>query len=282
MPGANQRALEKARGLDCDAIIFDLEDAVAPGAKDTARRQVAAAVDAGGYGYRELIVRVNGVETPWYEDDLRAVRSLPVSAVLLPKVESVASIERTLELLAHGGGADKKLWLMMETPRGVMSADHLAGCCADVEALVMGTSDLVTELRARHTPGRENLLHALQAVVLAARANDCTVLDGVHLDFRDLDTFAAICAQGRDMGFDGKTLIHPSQIAPANAAFGPSAAAVEAARQVLEVWRQAQASGQGVVELNGRLVENLHVAEAERLLAYAAAIDARAGPGAAG
>jgi citrate lyase subunit beta/citryl-CoA lyase len=275
MPGANARALDKARGIPCDALIFDLEDAVAADAKAAARANVVAAVEQGGYGYRELVVRVNGLDTPWGADDLAAVARLGVHAVLFPKVESPGQIDAWLAALDAAGGSALPVWFMVETPLGVLDVRRLAAHSARVAVLVMGTSDLVKELRARHTEDRHNLAFALQQCVVAARALGLDVLDGVHLEFRDLESFRAACRQARDMGFDGKTLIHPSQVDDANAIFGYDADAVADARRVLEAWQAAAAAGKGVAVLDGRLIENLHAAEAERVLAYAEALAGR-------
>lgn len=275
MPGANERAMEKARSLDCDAIIFDLEDAVAADAKRSARDKVASMVGAGGYGHRELIVRVNGLDTPWGRDDLAMAAGLPIDALLFPKVESAAQVAEIEAAADLAGGSALPLWLMIETPRGVLDVRDVAGASARIGALVMGTSDLVKELRATHTPTRDNLAFALQRCVLVARVAGVDVLDGVHLDFRNLDSFRMICEQGRAMGFDGKTLIHPTQVEIANDVFGYDDAAVADARAVLAAWQAAQAAGKGVAELDGRLIENLHAAEAERVLAFARALAAR-------
>ena len=277
MPGANERAMEKAKSLDCDAIIFDLEDAVAAGSKAEAREKVAAMVNGGGYGYRELIVRINGLDTPWGRDDLAVAASLPVQALLFPKVESAAQVGEIVASVDGLGGSHLPIWVMIETPKAILDVREVAGASDRVQCLVMGTSDLVKELRAEHTPSRSNLAFALQQCVLAAREADIDVLDGVHLDFRNLDSFREACEQGRAMGFDGKTLIHPTQVEPANEVFGYGEAEIEDARAVLEVWAAAQAEGKGVAELEGRLIENLHAAEAERVLAFAEALAARSG-----
>ncbi len=273
MPGANARAMEKARDLACDAIIFDLEDAVAPDAKETARAQVEAAIRAGGYGYRELIVRVNGLDTPWARADLAAVARLEIDAVLLPKIESASQVRACIELLAATPALP--LWVMIETPRGVLSIEPILAGEPRVAVAVMGTSDLVKELRARHTDDRRAVLPSLAHCVLAARACNRVVLDGVHLDFRDAESFTRACVQGRDLGFDGKTLIHPSQIDIANSVFGPSHDEVDQARQIIDAWDIAQRAGKGVAVVNGRLVENLHASEAARTLAFAAALAER-------
>jgi citrate lyase subunit beta/citryl-CoA lyase len=275
MPGANTRAMEKARELACDGIIFDLEDAVAADAKASARAQVAAAVESGGYGHRELIVRVNGLETPWGREDVAAAARLPIQGLLFPKVESVGQVDEILAVVDEAGGEALPLWFMIETPLGVLDVRELAARTDRLRCLVMGTSDLVKELRARHTVSRSNLAYALQHCVLAARALQLDILDGVHLDFRNEEGFRAACEQARAMGFDGKSLIHPSQIDVANEVFGYDETAMEHARAVLEVWAEAKAQGKGVAVLDGKLIENLHVAEAERTLAFARAIAER-------
>ncbi len=278
MPGANARALDKARALPCDSIIFDLEDAVAPDAKADARAQVAQAVASGLYGYRELLVRCNGLNTPWGRDDLDAFAGLKaspnISALVFPKIENMDQIDAIALELDRRGARRLKMWIMIETPTGVLDARKLARH-PRVEALVMGTSDLVKELRASHTVSRSNLDYALQYCVLAARAAGKVILDGVHLDFRNLDSFRASCEQGRAMGFDGRTLIHPTQVDIANEVFGIDASGLDHAGEVLRVWQEALAAGKGVAVLNGNLIENLHAAEAERVVAFAQALAAR-------
>jgi citrate lyase subunit beta/citryl-CoA lyase len=276
MPGSNARALEKARTLDADVLLLDLEDAVAPAAKAEARRLVLAAVAAGGYGRRELVIRVNGAATPWGAEDLAAAARSGADAVLLPKVESAE------ELLAAAGGLRAAgappglgLWAMIETPRGVLAAPAIAAATPRLGCLVAGTSDLVKELGARHSAGRTEVLTALSLTVLSARAHGLSCLDGVQLDLADEAGFEAACRQGRDLGFDGKTLIHPKTIAAANRAFSPDQAELDAARRVLTAHAEAEASGQGVVVVDGRLVEALHVEAARQLLALAEAIAVR-------
>ncbi|MGR9090434.1 MAG: HpcH/HpaI aldolase/citrate lyase family protein [Gammaproteobacteria bacterium] len=275
LPGANTRALDKARTLPCDSLILDLEDAVAPSNKGAARANVAAAVRAGGFGYRELIVRVNGLDTPWGHDDLRAVADLELAAVLFPKVDSAAAVPTLIEALDAAGGQALPLWLMIESPASILNVAAIACASPRIAALVAGTSDLVQALRARHTATRHNLAFALQQCVTAARAAGIDVLDGVHLDFRNAESLRQACAAARDMGFDGKTLIHPSQIDIANECFAPDPEAVAHAERVLETWQAALADGRGVAELDGQLIENLHAVEAERTLAYTRALDAR-------
>ena len=268
MPGANVRALEKARALDCDSVIFDLEDAVAVDAKQSARQRVVEAIEQGGYGHREVVVRVNGLNTEWGAADVAAFASLGVDALLFPKVESRAQVRDIVAAVDTAGGGQIPLWLMIETPLGVLDVRAVAMSSSRVQCLVMGTSDLVKELRSRHTESRSNLDYALQHCVMVARSTGLDILDGVHLDFRNLDSFRIACEQGRDIGFDGKTLIHPSQIDIANQTFGYSADEAEHARAVIGVWREAQAQAKGVAVLDGQLIENLHVAEAERVLAF--------------
>jgi citrate lyase subunit beta/citryl-CoA lyase len=273
MPGSNARALEKARTLPADGLILDLEDAVAPDAKAPARDQVAAAVKAGGYGEREIVIRVNGLDTPWGRDDMAAAAAAGPDAVLLPKVESARQVAEAAALLdRHGAPPATRLWCMMETPRGILRAAEIAEASPRLACLVMGTSDLVKDLHARHTPGRVPLLASLSLCLLAARAAGLAILDGVHLDLADEAGFAAACQQGVELGFDGKTLIHPGQIAPCNRIFAPSAAEVAEAAKIIAAFEAATAAGKGVVLVDGRLVENLHVENARRVAALAAAI----------
>jgi citrate lyase subunit beta/citryl-CoA lyase len=275
MPGSNPRALEKARALPADGLIFDLEDAVAPDAKEAARTGVAAALAAGGYRPRELILRVNPLETAWGHADLAIAATLPIDAVLLPKVESAERVRLTIDLLeALGAPSTLTVWCMIETPRGVLAAAEIAAASPRVAALVLGTSDLTNDLRAHETRDRLPLLTALGLVLLAARAHGLAVLDGVHLDLADADGFAAACRQGRELGFDGKTLIHPQQIEPANAAFSPTADEAARARRVVAAYAEGVAVGKGAIRVDGRLVEALHVEGARRTLALVEAIAA--------
>ena len=277
MPASNARALDKARTLPADALVFDLEDAVAPDAKPEARRMAVAAASAGGYAPREVVIRVNALDTPWGRDDLAAVAGSGAAAVLLPKIESAAAVHETSKALdAAGAPVDLALWCMLETPRGVLRAEEIASGSPRIAALVMGTSDLTKDLRARHTPDRLPLVTSLGLCVLAARAHGLAVLDGVHLDLDDEAGFLAACRQAAAMGFDGKTLIHPKTIAGANEAFAPSVDEVERARRIIAAHADAVARGQGVVVVDGRLVENLHVEDARRVVAVAEAIAARA------
>ncbi len=274
MPGSKPRALEKARGLAADVLILDLEDAVVPAEKDAARRTVADAVQARPFGRREVVIRVNGLDTRWGDDDLAMAAECRPDAILVPKVNSATSLgDAEMRLLAAGAPAIP-LWAMIETPRGVLRIREIARSSPSLACLVMGTNDLAAELRAAQTPDRGPLLTALSICVLAARANELAILDGVHNAFRDLDGLRAACGQGRDMGFDGKTLIHPDQLAVANEVFGPSPDEIELAEKHLAAFAEAEAAGQGVAVVDGRIVENLHAAAARRLLAQAEAIRA--------
>jgi citrate lyase subunit beta / citryl-CoA lyase len=276
LPGSNPRALEKARSLPADSLIFDLEDAVAPEVKDTARSGVAAALAIGGYAPRELVLRVNPLDTPWGHADLATAATLPIDAVLLPKVENAERVRLTIALLdSLGAPPELGLWCMIETPLGVLAAAEIAGASPRLGALVLGTSDLTKDLHARETRDRLPLMTALGLVLLAARAHGRAVLDGVYLDLADAEGFAAACRQGRDLGFDGKTVIHPQQIGPANAAFTPTAEEVARARRIIAAYAAASAAGRGAARIEGRLVEALHVEEARLTLASVEAIAAR-------
>src|SRR6185437_9794402 len=254
MPGANARALAKSRELPADGLIFDLEDAVAPDAKPAAREAVGAAVAEGGYGRRELVLRVNPLDSVWGEDDLAAAARMPVDAVLLPKVETADRVRETAARLPERIA----VWCMVETPLGILNLREIAAA-PRAAALVMGTSDLTADLHALDMPGRAPLMTAIGLALLAARAYGLAILDGVQLDLADDEGFAAVCRQGRALGFDGKTLIHPKQIGPANEAFAPSGEEVAAARKIIDAHREAVAAGKGVVVVGDRLVENLHV-----------------------
>lgn len=273
VPGANARALEKAKVLPADALILDLEDAVTPDAKEVARAQVVAALATGGYGSRETIIRVNGPETPWADADIAAALDTPADAILLPKVENADHVQALAARLKDAKRPE--IWCMIETPMGVLRVDEIAGSDPRLTTLVMGTTDLVSALRARHTAAREPLFAALGNCVLAARAHGLRILDGVHLDLDDIAGFEAACRQGRDFGFDGKTLIHPKTIAAANACFAPSAAEIEDAERLVRAFEDAVAKGQGIAVLDGRLIEAMHAEEAKRTLALAQAIKAR-------
>jgi citrate lyase subunit beta/citryl-CoA lyase len=273
MPGANTRALEKARSLPADALIFDLEDAVAPDAKEAARTNVVLAAESKAYGKREIVIRCNGLGTPWGEDDIAAIAKSGADAILVPKVESATQVTHVVSLLDTAGAPDSMaVWAMMETPKGILRAEEIAGSHPRLAVFVMGTNDLVKDMRARHTPSRLPMVTALGIGMLAARAHGLSILDGVYNDIQDAAGFKAVCQQGLEMGFDGKTLIHPSQVEPCNDIFAPSAAELEMAGKIVVAFKAAQAAGKGVVTVDGRMIENLHVEQAERALALAAAI----------
>ena len=272
MPAANERALEKAKSISTDAIIFDLEDAVSPDAKDIARAQAVVAVNSGEYGKRELTIRCNALATPWGHDDIKAAAKTCVSAVVIPKINSVAEVDEVSAALdAAGAPKEMSIWAMIETPTAIMDCRAIAAH-PRVAVLVMGTNDLAKELRAAQVPGRHSLVPSLHMALLAAREADKPVLDGVYNDIKNADGFRAECVQGAEMGFDGKTLIHPDQVAIANEVWSPSEAEVEHARRVIAAFDEALAAGKGVVQLDGRMIENLHVANAQRAIAIADAI----------
>lgn len=274
MPGSNARALEKGRTLPADGLILDMEDAVAPDAKETARTQIKAALDAGGYGNREIIVRTNGLDSPWGEDDLKACAAMGADAVLLPKVESRDMVLNAIKVLdAAGGPADLPIWCMMETPLGMLHAEEVAFAHPRVGGLVLGTSDLAKDLNASHVPSRIPFMFSLEICILAAKAAKIAVLDGVHLDLNDDEGFHASCVQGKELGMDGKTLIHPKTIAAANEVFAPSEDEVAWSKRIIDAHAEAEKEGKGVVLVDGRLIENLHVEAAQRLVAMAEMID---------
>lgn len=274
MPSSNERALEKAKGLAVDGLILDLEDAVAPDAKEQARENACAAAASGEYGHREVTIRVNALDTQWHDADLEAACAAGPHGIVVPKVGSAQEVRDLVAAMERHGAPDHtRLWAMVETPGAVLGARDIAGASDRLAVLVLGTNDLVKELGARFVPGRAPVLTALSLVVLAAREASVAVLDGVFNDVKDAEGFVAECAQGRDLGFDGKTLIHPGQVEPCNTAFAPSAAEVEDARGVLAAWEAG--AGTGVVTHNGRMVENLHVEVAQRVLATDEAIRAR-------
>lgn len=269
IPGSKERALDKARGLPVDAIIFDLEDAVAADEKATARTLLTDTLKAGGYGNRAKIVRINGLDTGWGADDARAIAAIGADAVLLPKVGNAVMLKALTDLLPKA----MPVWAMIETPRGIINAMEIAAH-PRIEAFVMGTNDLAKDLNCRFRPDRMPLMTSLQTALLAARAHGVVCIDGVFNAFRDDDGLRAECEQGRDLGFDGKTLIHPAQIAVANEVFAPTGEEVDLARRQIEAFEAAEAEGQGVAVVDGRIVENLHVATARATLAKAAAIAA--------
>ena len=276
MPGANERALEKAKRLDADALILDLEDAVAPDAKAEARDRVCAAASSGEYGTKEVAIRVNGLDTGWHAADIAAAAEAGPAAVVVPKVSSVADVHAIDKALESGGAPDHtKIWAMVETPVAMLHAEDIAAASERLTVLVMGTNDLAKELHADHVPGRQPLLTGLSLCLLAARTTGKVILDGVYNDIKDPEGFEAECLQGRQMGFDGKTLIHPSQLEPANRIWAPADEDVEDARALISTFEEAVAAGKGVVTHNGRMIENLHVDNARRVLAVADAIASR-------
>jgi citrate lyase subunit beta / citryl-CoA lyase len=280
MPGSNAKALAKAKTLPADALILDLEDSVAPDMKPTAREQVAEAVRAGGFGAREVVIRVNGPHTPWGEEDLAAASAARPDAILLPKVDGPGAIMAAARTLREAGAPDEtRIWAMMETPNAILNAGSIASVAADpssrLAVMVMGLNDLAKETRARLTPGRPTMTAWLAACVVAARAHGVDILDGVYNDIQDLEGFRLECLQGRDMGLDGKTLIHPSQIDICNEMFAPTNAEVESAAAIIEAFALPENAGKGVIQLNGRMVELLHADMARRTLAIVDAIAAR-------
>jgi citrate lyase subunit beta/citryl-CoA lyase len=274
MPSSNERALEKAKTLPVDGLILDLEDAVGPDHKEAARDNACAAAASGEYGSREVTIRVNGLGTRWHDDDLAAACAAGPDGIVVPKVDSADEVRGLVAAMErHGAPERTRLWAMVETPRSVLDVGEIAAASGRLAVLVIGTNDLVKELGARQVPGRGPLLTALSLALLAARRSGLAVLDGVWNDVQDLEGFEAECRQGRDMGFDGKTLIHPGQVGPCNAVFAPSEAEVEEARELLEAWEAG--AGAGVVTHRGRMVENLHVEVARRVIATDEAIRAR-------
>jgi citrate lyase subunit beta/citryl-CoA lyase len=279
MPGSNARALEKARALPADTLILDLEDAVAPDAKATARNQVADAVRAGGFGKREVVIRVNGLQTPWGEADIAAAAAAGPDAVLVPKVSTPGDIMMAAKALRDAGAPETtRLWAMMETPLAMLNADSIARTARDpasrLAVLIMGTNDLAKETRARLTPGRPSMLAWLSICVAAARAHNIEIIDGVYNDFGDEAGLRAECEQGRDLGMDGKTLIHPNQIGPCNQIFAPSAAETDWARKVIAIFDQPENAAKGALQIDGKMVERLHADMARRTVAIADAIAA--------
>jgi citrate lyase subunit beta/citryl-CoA lyase len=273
MPGANTRALEKARTLAADSLILDLEDAVAPDAKVIARKNILTALEI-GFGYREAVVRINSLSTPWGLDDLKVFAKSKADAIVLPKVESAAQIQEVAMLLKElNARPDLTIWAMIETPQAIFKLQEIASSHPLLETLVLGTSDLVKDLHARHTPNRVETQTALSLAILAARAYGLCVLDGVYLSLDDETGLRYACTQGRDMGFDGKTLIHPNQIEMANASFGPSPGEVAEAEERISAYEAAIQAGAGIAVLNGKLIEELHIQDAKRILALAKSIE---------
>lgn len=270
LPGNKDRALEKAKSLPADVLIFDLEDAVGPDAKAESRTRVCSAVASAGYRPREVVVRINGAGTDWHEDDLTAVAASAADAVLVPKVETgheVEALANTLDRL--GAPRSLRLWAMIETPRAILRAEEIASASERLTVLVVGTNDLVNDLHGRHVPGRAPVAPALSWAVLGARAAGKSILDGVYNAIDDEAGFRAEATQGREMGFDGKTLIHPGQVGPANELFGPSEKELADARRIVSAYQEAQAAGASVITVDGRMIESLHVRDAQRILGLA-------------
>ena len=274
MPAANERALEKAKDIQADALIFDLEDAVATDSKELAREQACAAASSSEYGNRELTIRCNGLDTPWGEDDLLAAAAAGPAAVVIPKVDGSSYLDEISELLDQGGApSSTQIWAMVETPIGILNVEEIARH-ERMSVMVMGTNDMAKELRASITADRQALLPYLAMCLLSARAAGVGILDGVHNDIKDESGFEDVCVQGAEMGFDGKTLIHPSQVAPTNKIFSPSLGELDFHRRVIEEFEAAEKDGRGVLTVDGKMIENLHVDEARRALAVADAIAA--------
>jgi citrate lyase subunit beta/citryl-CoA lyase len=280
MPGSNARAIEKARTLPADGVILDLEDAVAPDAKVQAREQVTAAVKQGGFGSREIFIRVNGIDTPWHSDDLTAAAGAAPDAILVPKVSSPKQLEilgqRLFDLKTD---RKTRIWAMIETPAAIFNVRQIAAGATDAETrltgFVLGTNDLAKETRARLVPGRAPMLPWLTTCVLAARAYGLAILDGVFNDIGNAEGFVAECEQGRDLGMDGKTLIHPNQVEPCNRAFSPSEAEIALARKFIAAFDLPENADKGAIMLDGRMVERMHADIARRTVAIADAIAAK-------
>lgn len=270
IPASKERALDKARSLDVDAIIFDLEDAVTPDAKVEARDTLKAALKEGGYGARAKIIRLNGLDSAWGREDAEAMKDAEADAFLLPKVSSAADVEALAAII----GKDKDIWAMIETPMGVMKAEEIAAH-PQMKGFVAGTNDLAKELNCRFRADRLPMITSLSMMLLAAKAHGIVAIDGVYNQFKDDEGLAEECAQGRDMGFEGKTLIHPAQVAVCNEAFSPSAEEIDLAERQIAAFEETEASGQGVAVVDGKIVENLHVETARKILALAEAVSAR-------
>jgi|SRR5215475_9581523 len=277
MPGSNARAIDKARSLPVDGVILDLEDSVAPDAKDDARRQVVNAVKVGGFGHREVFIRINALDTDWGPDDLTAAAAAAPDAILVPKVSAPGQLEMIGQrLFDTHTNLRTRIWVMIETPLAILNAAAIAACVKDSETrlagMVLGTNDLAKETRARVVPGRAPMLPWLMTCVAAARTYGIDVLDGVYNDIGNAEGFAQECRQAREMGFDGKTLIHPSQVGPCNAAFSPTAEELAQARKIIAAFEQPENQDKGVVALDGRMVERMHADMARRTVAIAEAI----------
>jgi citrate lyase subunit beta/citryl-CoA lyase len=280
MPGSNARAIEKAKTLAADGVIIDLEDAVAPDAKVAARKQVADAMKAGGFGAREVFIRINGIDTEWHAEDLHDAGRAAPDGIVVPKISSSEQLEQIgRRLLDMGVDHKTRVWAMIETPIAIFNVKDIAAAAKDSETrlagLILGTNDLAKETGAKFVPGRAPMLPWLATCILAARAYGIAVLDGVYNDLSNADGFLSECEQGRDFGFDGKTLIHPNQVEPCNAVFSPSADEVAQARKIIAAFDQPENKGKGVVSLDGRMVERMHADIARKVVAVADAIAAR-------
>lgn len=273
MPGSNARAMEKAATLPADAVILDLEDAVAPDAKETARAQVCAMVKARPFGKREVIIRINGLDTSWGQEDMAQAAAAAPDAVLVPKVSSGAEVAQANEQLG-AAPSSVALWVMIETPKSIFRVDEIAGAGGRLACFVMGTNDLVKEMRGQHTPAREGLTASMSLSVLAARAHGLAILDGVYNEIANAKGFEDVCVQGRAIGFEGKTLIHPSQIETCNRVFSPDKDEVARARAVIAAFALPENKGKGAISLDGRMVELLHAEIARQTVALADAIEA--------
>jgi len=272
MPSGNDRAIAKAEHLDADAVILDLEDAVAHDQKESTRSRLLEHLDSRSFGRSEVVVRVNGLDTAWGEADIRAFANKSMNALCLPKVESPETVNQVVALLEELSDMQTQLWVMIETPIGVNNAEQILSASNRICAALLGTSDLMKDLRIPFNVERKGLLYSLSKVVLAARVNGIDVIDGVFIDLEDDTGFRKSCEQGLELGFDGKSLIHPKQLATANEVFGPSAEDIEEAHEIVEAWLQAESEGSGVTVVRGKLVELLHVEQAQRVLAYQQAI----------
>lgn len=281
MPGINARAHEKARSLPVDGVIFDLEDSVAPEEKANARAQISETVTAGGFGSSELAVRINGLDSPFWRDDLKAIAGLPLGAIVVPKISDAADIAKLAAAMrASGCSPDTQLWAMIETPRAVLDIAAIAGCASDpacpLSLFILGTNDIARETHARMVKGRAPMLSWISQCVLAARAYGLSILDSVYNDIKDIDGLRAECEQGRDLGMDGKSLIHPAQIPVANEVFAPPPAEIEEARKIVAAFDLPENAAKGVISLDGRMVERLHLEMAQRTLSIVASIAERA------
>ena len=274
MPGGNSRATEKAKTLQTDCVVMDLEDATAPDMKETARKMACEAVDAGGYGMREVVIRVNPLETPWGHDDVVAVSKSKAKAIVLPKVESAADVNRVEELMEISGAPDDMgIWCLLETPFGILRAEEIAAASRRMKVILIGMADLSKELRCPHTTNRDPFVWSLGMCLLAARAYGLDVIDGIYPDMKDDDGFLLSCQQARALGYDGKTLIHPRTIEAANSVFGPTSEEIDRSHRIIDAYEKAVAEGAGVAVVDNKLVENLHVEQARRMLRLAEMID---------